>query len=83
MKSIYPDYPTQHKKVTETGGYHRTCLVVELLSLQKASDVELSLIQERLEAYLSSLLRNVANLEKSQVVLPNRFTEILQSALRI
>lgn len=80
-KPPYPPYPPSYQKVHHTGGYSRTCLVVELLALEDLDGAQLAYIQEQLEATLSRLLPAV--LEKSQVVTPDRFDRPLCDGLRL
>ena len=81
MNAPYPGYPPSYCIVNNTGGYDRTCLVVELLSLGVLTDHQLTHIKEQLEATLNRLLPAIV--DKSQVVTPNRFDTLLRSGLRV
>lgn len=80
-KAPYPGYPPACRTVNKTGGYDRTCLVVEILSDGGLGAAQLAHIQEQIEALLSRMLP--ATVEKTQVVLPDRFDPILKEGLRI
>lgn len=82
-KRPYPGYPPSYRKVDETGGYTRTCLVVELLSLGSLDAVQMALVQEQLEATVERLRRQLAVVEVSQVVTPDRFDPTLREGLRL
>lgn len=82
-KTPYPGYPPSYQVVEETGGYHRTCVVVELLSLGKLSGAELALVQEQLEACVEKLKNTMVVLEGAQVVMPDRFDPVLRGGLRL
>lgn len=82
-KSPYPGYPPSYKDVTVVGGYYRTCLVIELISLDKLSGSEIAVILEKLEATIEKLKTSMVNLEKSDVVTPDRFDPILRASLRL
>ncbi len=81
MAGPYPGYPPSYRHVDKTGGYVRTCLVVELLSGGGLTDAELAYVTEQLEATLSRVLPAV--IEKSQVVTPARFDRPLKDGLRL
>ena len=83
MKKPYPGYPPNYKIVDETGGFKRTCIVVELLSLGALSGAQLALAQEQLEATVERLKRSLAIVERSDVVLPDRFDPLLKAGLRL
>lgn len=82
-KRPYPGYSPSYHKVDETGGYSRTCLVVELLSLGSLDAVQMALVQEQLEATVERLRRQLAVVEVSQVVTPDRFDRVLREGLRL
>ncbi len=79
----YPGYPPSYKLVEKTGGYYRTCIVIDLLSLSKLHSSELAVIQEQLEAVMSRLCKTMPNIERSDVVLQNRFDRNLRDGLRL
>ena len=76
----YPGYPN-YKTVDKIGGYHRTCVVIELLSLERLNNCELASIKEQLELVLSKLSKS--NIEKTDVVLPDRFDHVLNNSLKL
>ncbi len=80
-KESYPGMAPSYKSVHKTGGYSRTCLVVEMLSLGNLDATQLAYVQEQLEAALARILPAVV--EKSQVVTPDRFDPILRDGLRL
>jgi hypothetical protein len=83
-KKPYPGYPPNYRVVDETGGYYRTCLVIELLSIGSLSNTEMALVQERLEATVEQLKRDLrATIEASQLVTPDRFDPLLRDGLRL
>jgi hypothetical protein len=80
----YPGFPPSYKVVDETGGYKRTCLVIEFLSIGALDKVQMALIQERLEACVAGIHRSlVSTVEKAQVVTPDRFDPIVCEGLRL
>lgn len=82
-KKPYPGYPPSYRTVDNTGGYTRTCLVVELLSLGALDQTQMALVQEQLEATVERLRRQLAVVEVSQVVTPDRFDPVLREGLRL
>ncbi len=84
MKKPYPGYPPNYKVVDETGGYVRTCVVIEMLSLGGLDAVQTALVQEQLEAAVAKLKTQLrATVEAAQVVTPDRFDPILRAGLRL
>lgn len=81
MKAPYPGMAPSYKSVHKTGGYNRTCLVIELLSLGGLDSAQIAYVQEQLEAAVQKILPAVV--EKSQVVTPDRFDPILRDGLRL
>lgn len=82
-KKPYPGYPPSYRVVDNTGGYTRTCLVIELLSLGALDSAQLALLQEQLEATVEKVKKQLAVVEVSQVVLPDRFDPVLREGLRL
>jgi len=82
-KLPYPGFPPNYRSVQQTGGYARTCMVVELLSHGVLSSTELAVIQDQLEAALSRLQKGMPNIEKTDVVLQHRFDPALREGLRL
>lgn len=80
-KAPYPGYTPSFRVVDKTGGYDRTCLVVEIMSDGRLNAAQLAHIQEQLEATLARVLPAVV--EKSQVVTPDRFDSMLREGLRV
>lgn len=83
MNTPYPGFPPSYRTVDETGGYTRTCMVIEILSLGKLNETEQALLQEQLEACVEKVKRTLINIENTQVVLPNRFDPVLKAGLRL
>lgn len=77
----YPNYPPSFTIVEETGGLKRTCLVVELLSLGRLTDVQMAMVLERIEASIQAL--KIPILEKVKVVQPDSFDTLLSAGLRL
>ncbi len=77
----YPGYPPSYRRVDKTGGFTRTCLVLEILSLGGLTDAELTHVTEQLEAAMARILPAV--IEKSQVVTQDRFDRLLLDGLRL
>jgi hypothetical protein len=67
--------------VDKTGGYDRTCIVVELLSDGRLDAAQLAYVQEQLEMTLARVLPSA--IEKSQVITPDRFDPMLREGLRV
>ncbi len=82
-KPPYPEYSPNFRVVSTTGGYQRTCLVIELLTLAPLTGVELALVQEQLEATLDKIRRQLATLEISKVISTDQFDRLLLEGLRL
>jgi hypothetical protein len=83
-KKPYPGYPPNYQVVDDTGGYHRNCFVIELLSLGPLDNTQMALVQEQLEAALDRLHHQLrASVEAAQVVTPDRFDPVLCAGLRL
>lgn len=80
-KAPYPGYPPLYQVVEKTGGYVRTCLVIELLSEIALEPAHITHIQEQLEATLSKTTATIV--EKSKVVTPDCFDTDLRRGLRL
>jgi hypothetical protein len=83
MKRPYPGFAPNYKIVTETAGYKRTCLVIDILSLERLSSIELAIIEEQLSAQLCKLSTSMPNLERCEVITPDRFDIMLSDGLRV
>lgn len=83
MKKPYPGFPPSYRAVQQTGGYSRTCVVIELLSNGVLGSSEMAMIQEQLEAILCRLQQGMPYIEKTDVVLPDRFDPVLKEGLRL
>lgn len=82
-KPPYPEFPPNYWTVGTLGGFSRTCLIIELLSLKPLSGPELAFLQEQMEATLVKAMSRMSNLEKSQIVTPDRFDSKLIAGLRL
>lgn len=82
-KPPYPGYPPNYKIVDETAGYRRNCLVLEFLTLGELEPAALAMIQEQLEATLERLGKQLPYVERTDVVLPDRFDPVLKKGLRL
>ena len=83
MNSPYPGYSPSYKLVDRTGKYHRNCLVLEVLSLDKLSDAEITLLEEQLSAHVNTICQKMQNIEKTEIISPNRFDKVLREGLRL
>jgi hypothetical protein len=83
MKKPYPGYPPSYKIVDETGGLHRSCLVIEFLSPKPLTNSEIAMIQEKIEVHVDNLKQIMVSIEEAQVVTPDRFDPILREGLRL
>ena len=83
MKKPYPGFPPNYQTVDETGGYKRTCIILEFLSLGPLEPVALAMVQEQLEALSERLQRQIPYIEGTDIVLPDRFDPILREGLRL
>lgn len=82
-KKPYPGYSPNYTQVDKTGGYQRTCIVLELLSQGQLTAPHMALVQEQIEALLERLQKQIPYLEKSDVVLSDRFDPVLRKGLRL
>lgn len=83
MKKPYPGYQPNYKHVTSVGGYHRNCMVIDVLSLDKLDDAEIAMIEEQLSALTSKLAKSMPNIHKLEVIIPDRFDKIVRDGLRL
>lgn len=82
MKSPYPGLNPNIKAVNKTGGLIRNCVVVELLSDGELNNIELAMVQEAFESAADSLTNRLP-IKKFDIVLQNRFDNILMDGLRL
>ncbi len=78
----YPGYPPNYKLVDKLGGFHRNCLVIEILSLDSLDNCSIALIKEQVEATLARLSVSIG-IEKAEVVSKERFDQSLKDGLRL
>lgn len=83
MKKPYPGYPPNYGEVGETGGYTRTCFVLEFLSLGQLDSAQVAMIEEQMTALAERLHNNISIVEKVDFVSPDRFDRSLCEGLRI
>ena len=83
MNSPYPGYSPNYKIVEKTGKYHRNCLVLDILSLDKLSDTEITLLEEQLSAHVNKICQKMQNIEKAEIISPSRFDKMLREGLRL
>lgn len=81
--SPYPGYPPNFRIVDVLGGMHRTCLVIEVLSLGSIDDLQLSVMRDQLEGLLEKMKVSMPMIEKTKVALPTQFDKLLRDGLRI
>lgn len=79
----YPGFPPNYQEIPETGGYKRTCFVLEFLTLGPLSDAQVALIEEQMGAVADKLLHSMSIAEKVDFVVPARFDRPLCEGLRI
>jgi hypothetical protein len=79
----YPGYPPNYRIVEETGGYARTCVVLEFLSLGKLDNAQLAMLQEQLEACAHRLQQTMVVVERAEVIMPDQFDTLLRAGLRL
>ena len=82
-KRPYPGYAPNYRHVDKLGGFHRSCFVIDILSLDNLSPVQLAMIQEQIEASLSAISKNMRDIERVEVVAPDRFDKLLKDGLRL
>jgi hypothetical protein len=83
MNKPYPGYQPNYKQVTSVGGYHRNCLVLDVLSLDSLDDAEIAMIEEQLSALTGKLAKSMPNIHKIEVITPSRFDKIVRDGLRL
>lgn len=83
MNKPYPGYPPNYNDLSKVGGYARTCIVIELLTLEELSDTERAVIMEHLEQAVESLKKKTSMIESTDVVHSDRFDTQLREGLRI
>lgn len=82
-KKPYPGFPPNYKEVETTGGYRRTCFVLEFLSLGQLEPTQIAMIEEQVEAMVEKLGRGIPTVEKVEFVTQDRFDPILLEGLRL
>jgi hypothetical protein len=82
-KLPYPGFPPSYKKVNMTGGSNRTCIIIDILSIGRLTDIELAKLQESLEFTLANFKDVCKHVEGIDVVLPDRFDSKVMEGLRI
>lgn len=83
MARPYPGYSPNQKSVTTTGGYHRNCLVIDILSLAQMNPAEIAMLEEQVSAQLAKLSKTMPNIHKCELITPDRFDRILSEGLRL
>ena len=82
-KKSYPGFPPNYREVESTGGYTRTCFVLEFMSLGPLEPVQIAMIDEQMGALVDKLCQNMVAVEKVDFVTPDRFDRILHDGLRL
>lgn len=82
-KRPYPGYAPNYRHVDKLGGFHRSCFIIDILSLDNLSPAQLAMIQEQIEAAMSTIASNMRDIEKAEVVTPDRFDKLLKDGLRL
>lgn len=75
--SVYPTISPSYGSVDQTGGFHRYCYVLELLTLDKLEPAAAA----RLEDAIDMVVSKFQEIEKHDLVRGNRFTNELRRAL--
>lgn len=83
MNKPYPGYSPNYKEISYVGGLHRNCLIIDILSLDKLQPAEIAMLEEQLSAALTKITKNMHNIEKCDLITPDRFDRILKSGLRL
>jgi len=83
MNKPYPGYSPNYRQVKTTGSLNRTCLVVDILSLDVLSDAQIAVLQEQLSAQLNTICKKMQNIEKTEIIVPSRFDRLLKEGLRL
>jgi hypothetical protein len=79
----YPGFPPNYTNVGITGGFTRTCFVLEFLSLGRLEPAQKALVEEQVSALVDKLAKSLSNVEKAEVVAPKRFDRQLLDGLRL
>lgn len=79
----YPGFPPNYREVEDTGGYRRTCFVVEFMSLGPLEPAQIAMIDEQMAALVDKLRQGIVTVEKAQFVTPDRFDRVLCDGLRL
>lgn len=82
-KTPYPGFPPSYTQVNETGGFTRTCFVLEFLSLGKLEPAQQAMIDEQFSALAEKLALGLTNVETARFVTPDRFDRKLSDGLRL
>lgn len=82
-KKPYPGYPPNLLSVHQTGGYHRRCMVLEFLTLDKLTSEEEAQIYEAIEMSILTALRGRQNVEKFKLISQDSFDTLLLEGLRL
>lgn len=83
MQKPYPGLAPNIKSVTTTGGYHRDCMVIDILSLSALQPTEVAMIEEQMSAHLAKLVKIIPNIHKCELVTSGRFDKMLAQGLRL
>lgn len=82
-KKPYPGFPPNYTGVDETGGFTRTCFVLEFLSLGSLEPAQQAMIEEQVSALAAKLANGLTNVERAEFVTPDRFDRKLSDGLRL
>ena len=82
-KKPYPGFPPNYSEVASVGGYHRTCFVLEFMSLGSLEPAQIAMIDEQMGALADKLRQNMMAVEKADFVTPDRFDRVLCEGLRL
>ena len=77
MSIPFPNYPPNIGVVSKTGGFDRTCLVVEIFTIGVVDTLRLSQLEDAIGVAVSKFVE----VEKHDIIRQSRFTKPLCKAL--
>jgi hypothetical protein len=83
MPKPYPGYNPNYSYVPEVDGKKRRCMVLEILSEDKLTDMQMAIIAERLEAALIAVKKEISSVVEIECISENRFDTLLLDGLRL
>ena len=83
MSNPYPGYPPNYTTVDHTGGFARTCFVLEFLSLGHLEPTQRAMVEEQMSALAEKLANGMVTVERVDFITPDRFDRKLSDGLRL